>query len=118
MWRSHTCCWCLNLGSPQCFKKNARHLHIVRTDGYCTNTHCPRAEPFAHCAPFLAAGGSRGFTPLAGIVRGARPPLNAPPAVALAHQLDRLAVTLNQRPVARALLALYMLLLHLAFAVF
>lgn len=64
------------------------------------------------------AGGSRGFTPLAGIVRGARPPLNAPAAVATAHQLDRLAVTLNQRPAARALVLLYMIFLHLAFVVF
>jgi hypothetical protein len=51
-------------------------------------------------------------------VRGARPPLNAPAAVAAAHQLDRLAVTLNQRPAARALVVLYLILLHLAFVVF
>ncbi len=58
-------------------------------------------------------GGGRGFSPLAGVLRAAKPPLSAPPVVAAAHHFDRLSVALAQRPVSRAALALYLLLLHL-----
>ena len=60
-----------------------------------------------------AGGGGRSFAPLAGVVRGARSPLNAAAAVAAAHKLDRLAVGLDQRPLARLALLVYMVLLHL-----
>lgn len=61
----------------------------------------------------VVTGGGKGFAPLAGLLRGARPPLSAPPVVSAAHQFDRLSVALAQRPAVRAALALYLLLLHL-----
>lgn len=61
----------------------------------------------------MVTGGGKGFAPLAGLLRGARPPLSAPPVVSAAHQFDRLSVALAQRPAVRAALALYLLLLHI-----
>ena len=60
----------------------------------------------------MLTGGGAGFVPLAGVMRGAVFPLCKGPCVGIAHQLDRVAIMLNQRASLRAGVMLYVLLLH------
>ena len=64
-------------------------------------------------AAVLTGGGAGGFQPLAGLVRGAPAPFNNRLVVRGAHQLDRVFVGLDQRPLARAATMIYMIVLHL-----
>lgn len=64
-------------------------------------------------AAVLTGGGAGGFQPLAGLVRGAPAPFNNRLVVRAAHQLDRVFVGLDQRPLARAATMIYLIVLHL-----
>jgi len=64
-------------------------------------------------AAVLTGGGAGGFQPLAGLVRGAPAPLNNRLVVKGAHQLDRVFVGMDQRPLARAAAMIYIIVLHL-----
>ena len=64
-------------------------------------------------AAVLTGGGAGGFQPLAGLVRGAPWPLNNKIVVRGTHQLDRVFVGLDQRPLARAAMLVYIMVLHL-----
>ncbi len=64
-------------------------------------------------AAVLTGGGAGGFQPLAGLVRGASAPLNNRLVVKGAHQLDRVFVGMDQRPLARAAAMIYIIVLHL-----
>ena len=61
----------------------------------------------------MLTGGGSGFVPMAGILRGAVFPLCKGPFVGIAHQLDRVAIMLNQRVGLRAGVMVYIVLLHL-----
>lgn len=60
----------------------------------------------------MLTGGGSGFVPLAGVMRSAVFPLCKGPFVGIAHQLDRVAIMLNQRAGLRAGVMFYVLLLH------
>jgi len=59
----------------------------------------------------MLTGGSGGFMPLSGMLRGMQP-TRAAMCVPAAHLLDRLQVSLDQRPVARLALYVYVVVLH------
>lgn len=63
-------------------------------------------------AAVLTGGGAGGFQPLAGLVRGGPWPLSNKLIVRAAHQLDRAFVGMDQRPLARAAVMMYLLVLH------
>ena len=60
----------------------------------------------------MLTGGGSGFVPMAGIMRSAVFPLCKGPFIGIAHQLDRVAIMLNQRVGLRAGVMLYVLFLH------
>ncbi len=59
----------------------------------------------------MLSGGSGGFMPLSGMLRGMQP-TRAAMCVPAAHLLDRLQVALDQRPIARLAFYAYVLVLH------
>ena len=59
----------------------------------------------------MLTGGGGGFKPLAGTLRGMQPQ-RAALCVPVAHLLDRAAVALDQKPLARLGFYAYFLLLH------
>ena len=61
----------------------------------------------------VLSGGRVGFEPLAGVLRGARPPLNSAAVVAAGHQLDRAAIALDRSAAARVAVVAYVVVLHL-----
>ena len=61
----------------------------------------------------LTGGGAGGFQPLSGLARGAPWPLSNKVVVRGTHQLDRMFVGLDQRPLARAAMLVYIMVLHL-----
>lgn len=68
--------------------------------------HTPAPLPLRH------AGGGHAFKPLVGAVRALPAAVQIAPLVRAAHQADRLAVALDNRPQLRLLLMLYFALLH------
>ncbi len=60
----------------------------------------------------LSGGSAAAFRPLALVLRGAPFPLNTRVLQALAHQLDRASIYLDQRAMARLIFTLYIAALH------
>ena len=63
----------------------------------------------------MLTGGSGGFKPLTGMLRGLQPE-RAAMCVPAAHLLDRLAVALDQKPLARLGFYGYFVMLHVTVA--